>query len=145
MGGGGRLGSGVHVIVARSFQGDDSRPLPPLPTSRSFLVTNTDYSFIGINTQRLALVVAILMSALGGILLTALLHGEILSVLGSGFQYWIMQPVFLNMLQVRLLLAHLLSLEGHEGCAWCWRDGSSLPAPKPEPDGTNCIPACRNR
>lgn len=41
------------------------------------------------------------MSALGGILLTSLLHGEIFSVLGAGFQYWIMQPVFFNMLQVR--------------------------------------------
>lgn len=42
----------------------------------------------------------ILLSAIGGILLTALLHGELLSVLGAGFQYWIMQPVFFNMLQV---------------------------------------------
>jgi chitin synthase len=68
--------------------------------SISFLITNTDYSFMGISTQKLALVVAILMSALGGILLTALLHGEILAVLGAGFQYWIMQPVFFNMLQM---------------------------------------------
>lgn len=68
--------------------------------SISFLITNTDYSFMGISTQKLALVVAILMSAIGGILLTALLHGEILAVLGAGFQYWIMQPVFFNMLQM---------------------------------------------
>lgn len=26
---------------------------------------------------------------------------QILAVLGAGFQYWIMQPVFFNMLQVR--------------------------------------------
>lgn len=32
---------------------------------------------MGISTQKLALVVAILMSAIGGILLTALLHGEV--------------------------------------------------------------------
>ncbi len=47
------------------------------PAVCSFLITNTDYSFMGISTQKLALVVAILMSALGGILLTALLHGEV--------------------------------------------------------------------
>ena len=74
----------------------------PLP-ARSFLITNTDYSFIGITTQKLGLLVAILMSALGGILLTALLHGELLSIMGAGFQYWVMQPVFFNMLQVRRL------------------------------------------
>lgn len=67
----------------------------------SFLVTNTDYSFIGISSDKLGLVVAILMSALGGILLTSLLHGEILAMIGAGFQYWVMQPVFFNMLQVR--------------------------------------------
>jgi hypothetical protein len=44
--------------------------------------------------------VAILLSAIGGILLTALLHGELLAIIGAGFQYWVMQPVFFNMLQV---------------------------------------------
>ena len=68
--------------------------------TRSFLATNTNYSFIGISTQKLGLVVAILMSALGGILLTAILHGEILAILGAGFQYWVMMPCFFNMLQV---------------------------------------------
>lgn len=66
----------------------------------SFLITNSDYSFIGISTQQLGLLVVILLSAIGGILLTALLHGELLAILGAGFQYWVMQPVFFNMLQV---------------------------------------------
>lgn len=42
----------------------------------------------------------LLMSAIGGILMTALLHGDLVPVLCSGFQYWVMMPVFFNMLQV---------------------------------------------
>lgn len=63
-------------------------------------MTNTDYSFMHISNDKLGLLVATLMSALVGILLTAVLHGEILGVLGAGFQYWVMQPIFFNMLQV---------------------------------------------
>ena len=85
-----------HLFVFASHS-----PLPPCLPVCSFLITNTDYSFIGITTQKLGLLVAILMSALGGILLTALLHGELLAIMGAGFQYWVMQPVFFNMLQVR--------------------------------------------
>lgn len=57
-----------------------------------------------ISNDKLGLVVATLMCAIAGIILTALLHGEILAILGSGFQYWVMQPVFFNMLQVGLLV-----------------------------------------
>lgn len=99
-----------------------------------------------ISNNKLGLIVAVLMSAIGGILLTggrtwqcvvgpfeallpaqgpaplpvqavctcpcseiplpkimqlaALLHGEILAILGAGLQYWLMVPVFFNMLQV---------------------------------------------
>ena len=60
---------------------------------------------MNISSSKLGLVVAMLMSAFIGILLTALLHGEILAILGSGFQYWLMVPVFFNMLQVRVLCA----------------------------------------
>jgi len=68
--------------------------------SIAFLVTNRDFSFIGISSQKLGLLVTTLMSAIVGILLTALLHGEILAILGSGFQYWLMVPVFFNILQM---------------------------------------------
>ena len=68
--------------------------------SIAFLVTNRDFSFAGLSTNKLGLLVTTLMSAIGGILLTALFHGEILAIIGAGFQYWIMQPVFFNMLQM---------------------------------------------
>ncbi len=35
-----------------------------------------------------------------GLVITAILHGNILSFLGAGLQYWVFQPVYLNMLQV---------------------------------------------
>lgn len=38
--------------------------------------------------------------SLAGLLLAAILHGNILSFLGAGIQYWVFQPVYLNMLQV---------------------------------------------
>lgn len=53
------------------------------------------------SNDQLGLLVGTLMSAIGGILITALLHGELFAMIGAGFQYWIMQPVFWNMLQVR--------------------------------------------
>lgn len=84
-------------------------PTTLLPFTCSFLITNSDYSFIGISTQQLGLLVVILLSAIGGILLTALLHGELLAILGAGFQYWVMQPVFFNMLQVITLVGWLPS------------------------------------
>ncbi len=68
--------------------------------SISFLVTNHDFSFVNLTNDKLSLLLAVVLSAIGGILLTALLHGELFAVLGSGFQYWVMQPVFWNMLQV---------------------------------------------
>jgi hypothetical protein len=74
---------------------------PHAPIPRSFLVQNDNFSFSGVYDNRLGLLVACLLSAIVGVLLTALLHGELGAMLGSGFQYWIMQPVYLNMLQVR--------------------------------------------
>ena len=71
---------------------------PPLC---SFLITNHNFSFGSWSNDQLGLLVGTLMSAIGGILLTALLHGELFAMLGAGFQYWIMQPVFWNILQVR--------------------------------------------
>lgn len=68
--------------------------------SISFFVTNHNFSFAGFSSSRLGLIVTLLMSAIGGILLTALLHGDLVPVLCSGFQYWVMMPVFFNMLQV---------------------------------------------
>ena len=68
--------------------------------SISFFVTSDDFSFAGISTDKLGLLVTTLMSAIGGILLTALLHGALGQVICTGFQYWIMVPVFFNMLQV---------------------------------------------
>lgn len=66
----------------------------------SFFVTSQSFSFITFTTNNLGLLVMLLMSAIGSILLTALLHGEILPVLSAGVQYWLMQPVYYNMLQI---------------------------------------------
>jgi chitin synthase len=66
----------------------------------SFFITSTTFTFAGISSDTLGILVTTLMSAIGGILLTALLHGDLMPVLCSGFQYWVMQPVFYNMLQV---------------------------------------------
>ena len=38
--------------------------------------------------------------SLGAIVLTGLMHGDIMSMFGAGLQYWFMQPVFWNILQV---------------------------------------------
>lgn len=38
--------------------------------------------------------------SVGAMLLTGLLHGDMLAFLGAGLQYWVMQPVFWNILQV---------------------------------------------
>jgi len=68
--------------------------------SISFFITNHHFTFFNMSTDKLGLLVTTLMSAIGGILLTALLHGDLGAVLCSGFQYWVMQPVFYNMLQI---------------------------------------------
>jgi len=66
----------------------------------SFFITNSAFTFAGITEDKLGLLVILLMSAIGGILFTALIHGDFIPVLCSGFQYWLMVPVFFNMLQV---------------------------------------------
>jgi chitin synthase len=66
----------------------------------SFFVQSHNFTFGGFNSERLGLVLLLLMSAIGGILLTALLHGDFIAVLCSGFQYWMMMPCFFNMLQM---------------------------------------------
>lgn len=66
----------------------------------SFFITNSTFSFANVSSDKLGLLVILLMSAIGGILFTALIHGDLIQVLCSGFQYWLMVPVFFNMLQV---------------------------------------------
>jgi len=66
----------------------------------SFFVTSSNFEFANVSSDTLGILVVTLMSAIGGILLTAILHGDIVPVLCAGFQYWVMQPVFYNMLQV---------------------------------------------
>jgi len=66
----------------------------------SFFVTSSSFTFLTFSTDKLGLLVMVLMSAIGCILLTALLHGDLGAVICSGFQYWVMLPVFFNMLQV---------------------------------------------
>lgn len=38
--------------------------------------------------------------SLGSMLITGFLHGDMMAFAGAGIQYWIMQPVFWNILQV---------------------------------------------
>lgn len=38
--------------------------------------------------------------SLGSMLLTGFLHGDMMAFAGAGLQYWVMQPVFWNILQV---------------------------------------------
>ncbi len=68
--------------------------------SISFFVTNSSFTFAGVTEDRLGLLVVLLMSAIGGILLTALLHGDLAAIICSGIQYWLMVPTFFNILQV---------------------------------------------
>lgn len=39
--------------------------------------------------------------SLGSMLITGFLHGDMMAFVGAGLQYWFMQPVFWNILQVR--------------------------------------------
>jgi len=39
--------------------------------------------------------------SLGSMLVTGFLHGDMMAFAGAGLQYWFMQPVFWNILQVR--------------------------------------------
>lgn len=38
--------------------------------------------------------------SLGSMLVTGFLHGDLMAFAGAGLQYWVMQPVFWNILQV---------------------------------------------
>ncbi len=38
--------------------------------------------------------------SLGSMLVTGFLHGDMMAFAGAGLQYWVMQPVFWNILQV---------------------------------------------
>lgn len=61
----------------------------------SFFVQSHNFTFGGFSSERLGLVLLLLMSAIGGILLTALLHGDFIAVLCSGLQYWCVRPQLL--------------------------------------------------
>lgn len=52
--------------------------------------------------------------SLGSMLVTGFLHGDMMAFAGAGLQYWFMQPVFYNILQV-LSLGPCLGGEGG-GC-----------------------------
>lgn len=58
----------------------------------------TDYgaSEIFTSVARLGVILS-----LGSMVLTGFMHGDLMAMAGAGLQYWFMQPVFWNILQVR--------------------------------------------
>lgn len=57
--------------------------------------------------------------SLGSMLITGFLHGDLMAFAGAGLQYWFMQPIFWNILQVS---GHCCPLCCHLCVTVCWVD-----------------------
>ncbi len=70
------------------------RSVPPLP-GRRYMVDGSSISQMFTSVARLGVILS-----LGSMLITGFLHGDMMAFVGAGLQYWFMQPIFWNILQV---------------------------------------------